>query len=1026
MGAALIATQLPAYTAQAAWMPDHQIPAYQQKDIFSEETVTIKGLDVEEVVNAKVSPVVTKSMEKNVKFVIFNSTKQKVEQEVTCTDGKLPDLKLVKNHNYIIEASDSEYYMPNVYVWVKDNKLVDIKKNVDTSEYPEVDTLSLYKRDQAVENPAEDQRVRSNIEVYTQQGGALYNVKFKLTSNVETLEASTGNSGKLTVDLLEDVVYMVTAENSNYAVESFPLVIKDKSEYGARKYTYDFSSCAKVDDIYMVNKSDAHKNDTVLTNTNYGEIYKDVYTGIEGNTTITGMNFKDFLVLDRKLDKSTVTGMDGKDYDVLDIKVVNPHRWEIAYLAAGEYKVTEKLDSNKTVSNVYYVDGDQKLQPVEFSQSGQNVTFSMSTLSMYPVVIEYSSGTQEADKSVLKLKVVDEKGNPVSGLGLYLKSELYSPNGDLAIAKATDESGKASYTYTGDEFGDDTYTVTLKDNSGYEIVTTKEITFDEDEECIATVDDEDYDGSEVEIVVKKTGGSEPEEPEADKSVLKLRVVDEKGNPVSGLGLYLKSELYSPRGDLAITGATDATGKTSYRYSGKELGDDTYTVTLKDNSSYEIVTTKEITFDEDEECIATVDDKDYDGSEVVIVVKKLGGSEPEVDRSTLTLKVLNDNKKPVSGIKMELVPQSGDKKLTSETNDAGMVVYTPDSEGTYTLQPAADSGYTCKNPITLETAKDEAGKYYIKKVNDKEFDGKEVTFTVTKIETEINEIIPSISEISAKGGEVTVTVKGTALPQKMYYAVNYILTGTYTEEEREAITAQEVETKGSDTERTFTITLPDASKYKGILRWKIGVTDTDPEDGYYYAKQQITIKKVVETGWQKVEGKWYYLDENGEKQTDWQKVDGKWYYLDKDGVMQTGWQKINGKWYYMNASGAMLTGWQKIGGKWYYMNTSGAMQTGWQKISGKWYYMNTSGAMLTGWQKISGKWYYMNPSGAMLTGWQKIGGKWYYMNTSGAMQTGWLKLGNKWYYLNASGAMVTGSQKIGGKWYRFNASGVWIK
>ena len=969
MGAALIATQLPAYTAEAAWIPDHQISAYQQKDIFSEETVTIKGLDVKEVVNATASPVITRPMEKNMKFVIFNSTKQKVEQEVTCTDGKLPDLKLVKNHNYIIEASDPEYRMSNVYVWVKGNKLVDIKKNVDTGDYPEIDTLNVYKRDKAVENPAEDQRVRSNIKVYTQQGGALYNVKFKLTSNVETLEVSTGNTGKLRVDLLEDVVYMVTAENSNYAIESFPLVIKDKSEYGAGKYTYDFSSCAKVDDIYMVNKNDAHKNDTVLTNTNYGEIYKGVYSGIEGNTTITGMNFKDFLVLDCKLDKSTITGMDGKDYDVLDIKVVNPHRWEIAYIAAGDYKITEKLDNDKKVSNVYYLDGNQKLQPVEFSQNGQNVTFSMSTLSMYPIVIEYGSDTPEADKSVLKLKVVDEKGNPVSGLGLYLKSKQYSPKGDFDIAGATDASGKTSYTYSGNEFGDDTYTVTLKDNSGYEMVTSKEITFDEDNECIATVNDKEYDGKEVEIVVKKTGGSEPDTPEADKSVLKLQVVDEKGNPVSGLGLYLKSEEYGSYGDLDIDAATDASGKTSYTYSGKEFGEDTYTVTLKDNSGYEMVTTKAITFDEDEECIATVDDKDYDGSEVVIVVKKLGGSEPEepeVDRSTLTLKVLNDNKKPVSGIKMELVPQSGDKKLTSETNDAGMVTYTPDSEGTYTLQPAADSGYTCKNPITLETAKDEAGKYYIKKVNGKEFDGKEVTFTVTKIETEINEIIPSINEISAKGGEVTVTVKGTALPQKMYYAVNYILTGTYTEEEREAITAQEVETKGSDTERTFTITLPDASKYKGILIWKIGVTDTDPEDGYYYAKQQITIKKVVETGWKNVDGKWYYLNENGEKQTNWQNVDGKWYYLDKDGVMQTGWQKINGKWYYMNASGAMLTGWQKISGKWYYMNTSGAMQTG------------------------------------------------------------WLKLGNKWYYLNASGAMVTGSQKIGGKWYRFNASGVWIK
>ena len=42
---------------------------------------------------------------------------------------------------------------------------------------------------------------------------------------------------------------------------------------------------------------------------------------------------------------------------------------------------------------------------------------------------------------------------------------------------------------------------------------------------------------------------------------------------------------------------------------------------------------------------------------------------------------------------------------------------------------------------------------------------------------------------------------------------------------------------------------------------------------------------------------------------------------------------------------MLTGWQKISGKWYYMNENGAMQTGWQKIGGKWYYMNGSGVWI---------------------------------------------------------------------------------
>uniref|UniRef100_UPI0025D2C79D CAP domain-containing protein n=1 Tax=uncultured Clostridium sp. TaxID=59620 RepID=UPI0025D2C79D len=67
---------------------------------------------------------------------------------------------------------------------------------------------------------------------------------------------------------------------------------------------------------------------------------------------------------------------------------------------------------------------------------------------------------------------------------------------------------------------------------------------------------------------------------------------------------------------------------------------------------------------------------------------------------------------------------------------------------------------------------------------------------------------------------------------------------------------------------------------------------------------------------------------------------------------------------MYNSGAMATGWQLINGNWYYMYNSGAMATGWQLINGNWYYMYNSGAMTTGWQLINGNWYYMYNNGAM--------------------------------------------------------------
>jgi uncharacterized repeat protein (TIGR02543 family) len=145
--------------------------------------------------------------------------------------------------------------------------------------------------------------------------------------------------------------------------------------------------------------------------------------------------------------------------------------------------------------------------------------------------------------------------------------------------------------------------------------------------------------------------------------------------------------------------------------------------------------------------------------------------------------------------------------------------------------------------------------------------------------------------------------------------------------------------------------------------------------------------------------------------------------------ENGWQKQANGTYKYYLSGIALTGWQRIGGKWYYLDSlsGGVMRTGWSKVSGSWYLLSSSGAMQTGWQKSGGKWYYLGnaSSGVMKTGWIKVGSSWYLLNGSGHMLTGWQKSGGSWYYFNAFGKMLTGTQEIGGKTYRFNASGAWV-
>ena len=188
---------------------------------------------------------------------------------------------------------------------------------------------------------------------------------------------------------------------------------------------------------------------------------------------------------------------------------------------------------------------------------------------------------------------------------------------------------------------------------------------------------------------------------------------------------------------------------------------------------------------------------------------------------------------------------------------------------------------------------------------------------------------------------------------------------------------------------------------------------------YYFNQE----GVMQTGWIFTEGHWNYFASSGAMKTGWVKDKGTWYYLDKDGVMLTGLQEIDGTRYYLNASGAMQTGWKWLDNHYYYFATSGSMKTGWLKDKELWYYLDKDGIMLTGLQEIDGTRYYLNTSGAMQIGWKWLDNHYYYFATSGAMKTGWFKDKGLWYYLKPEdGVMATGLLNVDGTRYYLNASG----
>ena len=124
-----------------------------------------------------------------------------------------------------------------------------------------------------------------------------------------------------------------------------------------------------------------------------------------------------------------------------------------------------------------------------------------------------------------------------------------------------------------------------------------------------------------------------------------------------------------------------------------------------------------------------------------------------------------------------------------------------------------------------------------------------------------------------------------------------------------------------------------------------------------------------------------------------------------------WKQFSdGSWYWTNGR-SNYTGWQEVDGRWYYLRPgeNGRMAAGWEYVDGHYYYLNrvhdgTYGAMLAGWQWIDGEYYYLNPVhdgtyGRMLTGWQWYNGNRYYFYGNGKMAR------NTWQdgvYLNSNG------------------------
>lgn len=366
--------------------------------VYETEKVKLADLPIYEKVNGKEVPVT-----KAVKFSVYNSTTQQHETNAVSADSKLKELTLVKDNNYIISIDDKEYDMDNAYITSNKDGALPQNYKIDGKT---VDKLVLIKRTKPADGTDNHKRVRVQLPVFykDKQGSEVPapNVKFKLTSPIDTVTVTSDEDGFIECDLIEDNNYMIEVSGGTYAMDSFPLTVKDKSEWNSGKHPYDHLSCRNVLSLIVFDKADDHKHDTVIST------YDD-------NVELTGLNFGTegkYALNERVLPNGSVKVFEGKDYEVVDIDTVNMARVEISKLAHGSFEVTRKVPAGKSVKQVYYIDEAGKPVKVKFSQDGDKVKFLMDTMSMYNNVIEYGSKEQAeyyvVNKDSLKWNSGDE------------------------------------------------------------------------------------------------------------------------------------------------------------------------------------------------------------------------------------------------------------------------------------------------------------------------------------------------------------------------------------------------------------------------------------------------------------------------------------------------------------------------------------------------------------------------------------------------------------------------------------------
>ena len=348
----------------------------------------------------------------DVHFVLFNASRQEYEQEIVAKDGVLPALDIYKYDRYILFTKDKNYNMFEEYIQA--NGEGKLPFNHKKAQY--VQNIILMKK-----TGGKDELNRTQVVLPVKfEGKAVSGMNIKFVSEFETVTAPCVD-GVVRANLLEDIQYSVIVDSDEYGMDALPLTVKDKSEWNFGKLWFDHSSCGAVGALNLVKKGEENKHNTEIVCS-------------KGNTKVTGINFKDYMLHTDRRDKSKIAELKDKDADIFIIRLINPHRCEVSKIAQGQFTIERKVEPNKEVEKAYLVSKDGKLKEIDFEQKGNLVYVNVDTLSIYDLAFVYKENKEDPTPTPDPSKPDPSKPDP-------------KPNPNPSTPKAKDEGRYYFFPY---------------------------------------------------------------------------------------------------------------------------------------------------------------------------------------------------------------------------------------------------------------------------------------------------------------------------------------------------------------------------------------------------------------------------------------------------------------------------------------------------------------------------------------------------------------------------------------------------